>query len=206
MSFVHLHTHSEYSLLDGASRTADLVDRVAALGMDSVAITDHGNLFGAWKFHGEAKAKGIRPILGFEAYVAFGSRHLRDKPADAPAHYAHLVLLAADKTGYRNLVRLSSIGYLEGYYRRPRIDHEVMEQFKDGIVCLSACLSGEVALWLRAGNYEKAKEVAEWHARLYGPGNYWLEVQDHGIACARACSASPPSSALASCAPTTPTT
>jgi DNA polymerase III subunit alpha len=182
MSFVHLHTHSEYSLLDGASRTTDLVDRIAALGMDSVAITDHGNLFGAWKFHGEAKARGIRPILGFEAYVAFGSRHLRDKPADAPAHYAHLVLLAKNKQGYKNLVRLTSIGYLEGYYRRPRIDHEVMEQYKDGIVCLSACLSGEVALWLRAGQYEKAKDVAAWHARLYGEGNYWLEVQDHGLA------------------------
>ncbi|OGU03448.1 MAG: DNA polymerase III subunit alpha [Gemmatimonadetes bacterium GWC2_71_10] len=182
MSFVHLHTHSEYSLLDGANRISDLVDHVAKLGMDSLAITDHGNLFGAWKFHGEAKARGIRPILGFEAYVAFGSRHLRDKPADAPAHYAHLVLLASNREGYKNLIKLTSIGFLEGYYRRPRIDREVIEQHQAGLVCLSACLSGEVALWLRQGNYERAREAAQWHARVFGPGNYWLELQDHGLA------------------------
>jgi len=181
MAFIHLHTHSEYSLLDGANRIPDLISRAQALGMDSLAVTDHGNLFGAWTFHEQARAAGLRPILGFEAYVAFGSRHLREKPADAPANYAHLVLLAKNREGYRNLVKLSSIGFVEGYYRRPRIDHEAMEQYRDGIVCLSACLSGEVALWLRAGQYEKAKEVAQWHARLYGDGNYWLEVQDHGI-------------------------
>jgi DNA polymerase III subunit alpha len=182
MPFVHLHTHSEYSLLDGANRIPDLISRVKALGMDSLALTDHGNLFGAWTFHEQARAAGIRPILGFEAYVAFGDRRAREKAPDAPANYSHLVLLARNKQGYRNLVKLTSIGFLEGYYRRPRIDRESLAEHQDGIVCLSACLTGEVALWLRRGNYEKARESAEWHARLLGPGNYWLEVQEHGIA------------------------
>jgi len=150
--------------------------------MDSLGLTDHGNIFGAWTFYEQARAAKIRPILGFEAYVAFGSRHLREKAEGAPANYAHLVLLAKNRQGYKNLVKLTSIGFVEGYYRRPRIDHEVMERYSEGIVCLSACLSGEVALWLRQGQYEKAREIAQWHAKLYGEGNYWLEVQDHGIA------------------------
>src|SRR6266571_7010532 len=128
VSFVHLHTHSEYSLLDGANRIPELLDRVHALGMDSLAITDHGNLHGAWQFHSEARARTLRPILGFEAYLAFGSRHKRERPADAPAAYSHLVLLAKNRVGYQNLVKLSSIGFLEGYYRRPRIDREALEQ------------------------------------------------------------------------------
>ena len=126
MAFAHLHTHSEYSLLDGANRIPDLVARVRELGMDSLAITDHGNLHAAWSFYEAAKAARIRPIIGCEAYVAFGSRHAREKPADAPAPYSHLVLLARNRAGYRNLVKLSSIGYLEGYYRRPRIDRDVL--------------------------------------------------------------------------------
>src|SRR5213593_54534 len=187
MPFVHLHTHSEYSLLDGANRIPDLVDRVQALGMDSLAITDHGNLHGAWSFYAEAKARKIRPILGFEAYLAFGSRHAREKPAaDAPlgAAYSHLVLLAKNRIGYQNLIKLSSIGFLEGYYRRPRIDKEVLDQHHDGIIGLAACLSGEIALYLRAGNYEAATASAAWFARTFGPppGGFWLEVQDHGLA------------------------
>ncbi len=182
MAFAHLHTHSEYSLLDGANRIPDLVEHVKALGMDSLAVTDHGNLFGAWRFHSEARKAGLRPILGFEAYVAFGSRQLREKPPDAPGAYAHLVLLARDREGYRNLAKLTSIGYVEGYYRKPRVDREVLERHAGGLVCLSACLTGEVALWLRAGAYDRAREAAEWHARTFGAGNYWLEVQEHGIA------------------------
>jgi DNA polymerase-3 subunit alpha len=182
MAFAHLHTHTEYSLLDGANRIPDLIARVKALGMDSAAITDHGNLFGAWLFHQEARAAGIRPILGMEAYVAFGPRQAREKPPDAPAAYAHLVLLAHDRTGYRNLVRLTSIGFVEGYYRRPRVDRETLAEYAEGLTCLSACLSGEVALWLRQGAYDRAKEAAEWHARTFGAGRYWLEVQNHGIA------------------------
>src|SRR6266568_1866626 len=187
MPFVHLHTHSEYSLLDGANRIPDLLDRVQALGMDSLAITDHGNLHGAWSFYDEAKARKIRAILGFEAYLAFGSRHARGKPAgDAPpplgAAYSHLVLLAKNRTGYQNLIKLSSIGFLEGYYRRPRIDKEVLAQHHEGIIGLAACLSGEIALYLRQGNFEAAKASAEWFARTFGPNGFWLEVQNHGIA------------------------
>ena len=182
MAFVHLHTHSEYSLLDGANRIPELLDHVKRLGMDSLALTDHGNLHGAYTFYEEARARGIRPILGCEAYLAFGSRHAREKPTDAPGAYSHLVLLARNRTGYKNLVKLSSIGFLEGYYRRPRIDREVLEQYHEGIIGLAACLSGEVALYLRAGQYETAKASAAWFARVFGPNGFWLEVQSHGLA------------------------
>src|SRR6058998_2498420 len=182
MAFVHLHTHSEYSLLDGANRIPDLLDRAQALGMDSLAITDHGNLHGAWQFYTEAKARNVRPILGFEAYLAFGSRLKRERPTDAPAVYSHLVLLARNRRGYHNLVKLSSIGFLEGYYRRPRIDREVLERHHEGLIGLAACLSGEIALYLRQGNYEAAKASAQYFARVFGPDGFWLEVQSHGIA------------------------
>ncbi|MBW2278463.1 MAG: PHP domain-containing protein, partial [Deltaproteobacteria bacterium] len=182
MAFAHLHTHSEYSLLDGANRIDDLVARVGELGMDSLAITDHGNLHAAWSFYERAKAAKIRPILGFEAYVAFGSRRLRERPPDAPAQYSHLVLLAQNRTGYKNLIKLSSIGYVEGFYRRPRIDREVLAEHQEGLICLAACMSGEVSLWLRQHNYHKARQSAEWFAKTFGPDRYWLEVQDHGIA------------------------
>src|SRR6266702_1622060 len=185
MAFVHLHTHSEYSLLDGANRIPELLDRVQALGMDSLAITDHGNLHGAWQFYSEARARKIRPILGFEAYLAFGDRHKRERPPpEAPGAYSHLVLLARNRTGYQNLVKLSSIGFLEGFYRRPRIDRQVLEQYSDGLIGLAACLSGEIALYLRQGNYVAAKASAQYFARVFGPppGGFWLEVQDHGLA------------------------
>ena len=181
MSFVHLHTHSEYSLLDGASRLPELVGHVRKLGMDSLAVTDHGNLHAAWSFYEEARSQGIRPILGFEAYLAFGPRQAREKPAGAPANYSHLVLLARNRAGYRNLVRLSSIGYTEGFYRRPRIDREMLTKYSDGIVCLAACLSGEVALHLRQARYDEARRSAEWFASTFGRENFWLEIQKHGI-------------------------
>jgi DNA polymerase-3 subunit alpha len=181
MSFVHLHTHSEFSLLDGANRIEELVAHVKKLGMDSLAVTDHGNLHACWNFYEESKKQGIRPILGFEAYLAFGDRRAREKPQDAPAQYSHLVLLARNKVGYRNLIRLSSIGYTEGYYRRPRIDKEVLAQYSEGITCLAACLSGEVALHLRAQQYDKARASAEWFAKTFGKDDFWLEIQKHGI-------------------------
>ena len=156
MAFVHLHTHSEYSLLDGANRIGDLVAHVRRLGMDSLAVTDHGNLHAAWTFYETARAQKLRPILGFEAYLAFGPRQEREKPSWAPANYSHLVLLARNREGYRNLVRLSSIGYTEGFYRRPRIDREVLERHSEGLVCLAACMSGEVALYLRQQKYDEA--------------------------------------------------
>src|SRR5881296_151388 len=183
MAFVHLHTHSEYSLLDGANRIPELLDRVQALGMDSLALTDHGNLHGAWQFYSEARARKVRPILGFEAYLAFGDRHRRERPPpEAPGPYSHLVLLAKSRTGYEHLVKLSSIGFLEGFYRRPRIDREVLERYSEGLIGLAACLSGEIALYLRQGNYEAAKASAQYFARVFGPDGFWLEVQNHGLA------------------------
>ena len=133
MSFVHLHTHSEFSLLDGANRIEELVAHVKKLGMDSLAVTDHGNLHACWNFYEQSRRQGIRPILGFEAYLAFGDRRSSQKPADAPSHYSHLVLLAKNKVGYQNLIRLSSIGYTEGFYRRPRIDKEVLQKYSEEI-------------------------------------------------------------------------
>ncbi len=181
MGFAHLHTHSEYSLLDGANQIPKLIDYVQHLGMDSVSLTDHGNMHGAWSFYEAAKAKKVRPILGFEAYLAFGDRRSSQKPADAPAHYSHLVLLARNKIGYQNLIKLTSIGYTEGFYRRPRIDKEVLAQHAEGVICLAACLSGEVAHALRLQRYDEAKRSAQWFSRLFGPDGFWLEIQDHGI-------------------------
>src|SRR6266566_1690087 len=182
MAFVHLHTHSEYSLLDGANRIPELLDRVQALGMESLAITDHGNLHGAWQFYAEARARKIRPILGFEAYLAFGDRHKRERPPpEAPGPYSHLVLLARSRTGYEHLIKLSSIGFLEGFYRRPRIDREVLERYSGGLIGLAACLSGEIALYLRQGNYEAAKASAQYFAGVFGPDGFWLEAQELGL-------------------------
>ena len=167
--------------MDGANRLDDLLDRTKELGMDSLAVTDHGNLHAAWSFYEKARAAKIRPILGFEAYMAFGSRRARERVEGAPANYSHLVLLAKNRKGYQNLIKLSSIGYMEGFYRRPRIDKEVLERHSEGIICLAACLSGEVALWLRQHNYEEAKKSAQWFSKVFGPDGFWLEVQDHGI-------------------------
>ena len=180
MSFVHLHCHSEYSLLDGANRIDALLDTAVDMGMPALAITDHGNLHGAWDFHERAGKKGIKPILGFEAYVAYGDRRARERPKDAPAEYAHLVVLARDLAGYRNLVRLTSRGYTEGFYRRPRIDHEILAEHSEGLIVLSACLSGEVPKNVELGRYDHARAAAEFYATTF-PGRYYLEVQDHGI-------------------------
>jgi DNA polymerase-3 subunit alpha len=180
MSFVHLHCHSEYSLLDGANRIDDLIGQAVSMGMPALAITDHGNLHGAWEFQEKANKKGIKPIIGFEAYVAYGDRRQKEKPKDAPADYAHLVLLARDLTGYKNLVRLTSRGHTEGFYRKPRLDHEILAEHHEGVIVLSACLSGEVAKNLQFGRYDRAREAAEFYARTF-PGRYYLEVQDHGI-------------------------
>src|SRR3989475_99590 len=185
MAFVHLHTHSEYSLLDGANRIPELLDRVQALGMDSLAITDPGTRRGAGLFSRAPGARKIRPTLASEPSPASGDRHKRERPPpEAPGPYSHLVLLARNRTGYQNLVKLSSIGFLEGFYRRPRIDRQVLEQYSDGLIGLAACLSGEIALYLRQGNYEAAKASAQYFARVFGPppGGFWLEVQDHGLA------------------------
>ncbi len=178
MSFVHLHTHSEYSLLDGANRIEALVKRAKEFEMPALALTDHGCLFGAWTFQKAARAEGIKPILGMEAYVAPGSRKERARAGQGEKAYYHLVLLARDEVGYRNLVKLSSIGYLEGFYIRPRIDREVLARHSEGLIVTSACMAGEVARHLLAGNWEGALKAAEWYANTF-PDRYYLEVQAH---------------------------
>jgi DNA polymerase III subunit alpha len=182
MSFVHLHTHSEFSLLDGANRLSDLIRRTQELEMPALALTDHGSMFGAWQFQESARKAGIRPILGMEAYVAPGDRRLKVAPRPgegrAEDRYYHLVLLARDAEGYRNLVRLTSIGYLEGFYHRPRIDREVLARHSQGLIVSSACMAGEVARHLAADRWDAAREAASWYANLFD-GRYYLEVQAH---------------------------
>ncbi len=185
MSFVHLHCHSEYSLLDGANRITDLVRKAKEYEMPALALTDHGCLFGAWTFRKAAEKEGIRPILGMEAYVAPGDRRhkqpMRVAGREMKKPYYHLVLLARDREGYRNLVKLSSIGYLEGFYYKPRIDREVIERHAGGLICTSACMAGEVARRLAEDDMEAAREAAEWHANVFGD-RYYLEVQGHDTA------------------------
>jgi DNA polymerase III subunit alpha len=182
MSFVHLHTHSEYSLLDGANRLSDLIRRTQELEMPALALTDHGCMYGAWEFHRAAQKAGIKPIIGMEAYVAPGDRRVKTAPRPgegrAEDRYYHLVLLARDLEGYRNLVRLTSIGYLEGFYHRPRLDREVLAAHSAGLIVTSACMAGEVARHLTADRWDAAREAAAWHAGLFD-GRYYLEVQAH---------------------------
>jgi DNA polymerase-3 subunit alpha len=175
--YVHLHNHTHHSLLDGLTKVPELIGRVKELGMESVAITDHGTMSGAIEFYKEAKAQGIKPIIGIEAYVASRSRFDRD-PAKDKARY-HLILLAMNKTGYQNLMQLTTKANLEGMYYKPRIDRELLEQYNEGIICLSACASGEVGENLRVDNYEEAKEIAAWYKSVFGD-RYYLELQDHG--------------------------
>ena len=178
MSFVHLHTHSEYSLLDGANRISDLIRRAQEFEMPALALTDHGCLFGAWTFQKTARKQGIKPIIGMEAYVAPGNRKERVRAGQGERSYYHLLLLARDLEGYRNLVKLSSIGYTEGFYMRPRVDREVLAQFSKGLIVSSACLAGEVNRHLLADNWEGAREAAEWYADVF-KDRYYLEVQAH---------------------------
>jgi len=179
--FVHLHNHSDYSLLDGACRLDRLVDRIKNLGMPALALTDHGNLFGAVEFYETANAAGVKPILGCEVYVAHASRHDRTRSADGKGAYNHLVLLARNRDGYRNLMRLSSAGYLEGFHYKPRIDKELLAAHAEGLLCLSACLRGELPQLVLEGNFEEARKAASWYRDLFGPEFYYFEIQDHGI-------------------------
>ncbi len=178
MSFVHLHTHSEYSLLDGANRIGDLVQRATDLDMPALALTDHGCMFGAWTFQKVARKHGIKPILGMEAYVAPGDRRDRSRSGQGEKAYYHLVLLARDREGYKNLVKLTSIGYTEGFYHKPRIDREVLRAHSGGLIVSSACLAGEVARHLMSDDWEGAREAASWYADVFD-GRYYLEVQGH---------------------------
>ncbi len=179
MSFVHLHCHSEFSLLDGANRIGDLIKRAQGFEMPALAITDHGNMHAAWEFQEQAKKAGIKPVLGMEAYVAPGDRRLRAKAAPGQKSNYHLVLLARDLVGYRNLVKLSSLAYTEGFYGKPRVDRETLVRYNEGIIVTSACMAGEVASHLLEGRDDAAAEVAAWYAELF-KGRYYLEVQAHG--------------------------
>jgi DNA polymerase-3 subunit alpha len=178
--FVHLHLHTEYSLLDGACRVDELVDQGAKLGMKAMAITDHGNMFGAVAFHGAAKKKGLKPILGCEIYVAIGSRFDKNASGITEA-YNHLTLLSTDDVGYHNLIKLVSIGYTEGFYHRPRIDKDVLAQHSKGLVALSGCLSGEIAGYLRGGQEAQGIKTIGQFSDMFGPDRFYLELMDHGI-------------------------
>jgi DNA polymerase-3 subunit alpha len=178
--FVHLHLHTEYSLLDGANRLDELVDEAARLGMKAIAITDHGNMFGAVAFHDGCRDKGLKPILGCEVYVAPASR-FEKQAQSASLAYHHFTLLAANETGYHNLVKLVSAGYLEGFYHRPRIDKDLLARHSEGLIGLSGCLSGEIAQQIVAGADEAALATAGLFSEIFGKGRFFLEVMDHGI-------------------------
>ncbi len=176
--FVHLHIHSEFSLLDGANRIKDLPVRAKELGMKAMAITDHGVMYGAIDFYKACKKEGIKPIIGCEVYVAPRSRN--DKEPNIDNRYNHLILLAKNQQGYKNLSKLVSIGFTEGYYYKPRIDLEVLEKYHEGLICLSACLAGAVNQALLNGQNEKAEEIALWHKKVFGE-DYYIEIQNNGI-------------------------
>ena len=181
MNFTHLHVHTEYSLLDGSNKINEYVSRVKELGMDSAAITDHGVMYGVIDFYRACKASGINPVLGCEVYVAPGSRFDREVGSGDDRYY-HLVLLAENNQGYSNLMKIVSKGFVEGFYYKPRVDMELLEQYHEGIIALSACLAGEVARYLARGMYEDAKAAALRYQNIFGEGNFFLELQDHGIA------------------------
>ena len=180
LRFVHLHTHTEYSLLDGSNKIKEYVARVKELGMNSAAITDHGVMYGVIDFYKAAREAGINPILGCEVYVAPGSRFDRETGSGDERYY-HLVLLAENNTGYSNLMKIVSRGFVEGFYYRPRVDMDILREYHEGIIALSACLAGEVARNLARGMYEEAKAAAMRHLEIFGKDNYFLEMQDHGI-------------------------
>ncbi len=180
MPFTHLHTHTEYSLLDGSNKIKEYVARVKELGMTAAAITDHGAMFGVIDFYREARAQGIKPILGCEVYVAPNSRFDKELTGGEDRYY-HLVLLAENNQGYANLMKIVSRGYVEGFYYRPRVDMEVLNQYHEGIIALSACLAGEVQRYIVKGLYEEAKKTALKYENTFGKGNYFLELQDHGM-------------------------
>ena len=167
MAFVHLHTHTEYSLLDGSNKIKNYVKRVKELGMNSAAITDHGVMYGVIDFYKAAKNAGINPIIGCEVYVAPNSRLDREL-GHGEDRYFHMILLAENNKGYENLMKIVSIGFTEGYYYKPRIDLEVLEKYSEGLICLSACLAGSVNQALLNGQTEKAEEIALWHKKVFG--------------------------------------
>ena len=178
MNFTHLHVHTEYSLLDGCCRIKKLIDKAAELGQKSIAITDHGVMYGCIDFYKYAKEKGVKPIIGCEVYVAPKSRFDKVKGPDTP--YSHLVLLCKNNLGYQNLIKLVSAGFTEGFYMKPRVDRELLEKYSEGLVCLSACLAGEIPKAIMRNDLEVAKETALWYKGVFGE-DYYLDMQNHGI-------------------------
>lgn len=181
MSFVHLHVHTEFSLLDGACRIRDLPGIVKAMGQTACAVTDHGVMYGAVDFYRACKAEGVKPIIGCEVYVTPQGRTRFDKVHELDAESRHLVLLCENEEGYRNLSYLVSMGWTEGFYIKPRIDLELLRQYSGGLIALSACLAGEIPRRLRNGEYENAKAYALELSHIFGPDRFYLELQDHGI-------------------------
>lgn len=179
MDFAHLHLHTEYSLLDGCCRIGSLLDAVKASGQHSVAITDHGVMYGAVEFYKQAKARGIHPVIGCEVYVAPRSRFDKQKPLDSG--YGHLVLLCENNEGYQNLIKMVSLSFTEGFYSKPRVDRELLQRYHGGLIALSACLAGELPQALLAGDYERAEETALWYKEVFGESNYFIELQNHGL-------------------------
>ena len=177
--FVHLHLHTEYSLLDGACRINRLLDTAAARGDQAVAITDHGVMYGAVDFYKAAKKRGIKPIIGCEVYVAQRTRF--DKIHELDAESRHLVLLCENETGYQNLIAMVSQAWTEGFYSKPRVDFELLERHHEGLIALSACLAGEIPRALVRNDYDAAREAALKYRGIFGEGNFYLELQDHGI-------------------------
>ena len=175
--FVHLHLHTEYSLLDGACRISDLPERIKECSQNAVAITDHGNMYGVIEFYKTCKKNGIKPIIGCEVYVSTSSRF--EKRANLDSYY-HLVLLCKNITGYKNLIKLVSKGFTEGFYSKPRVDEELLREYSDGLIALSACLSGKIPRMLTNGDFEGAKKTAVEYSRIFGEGNFYIELQDHG--------------------------
>ena len=176
--FTHLHVHTEYSLLDGACRIDRLFDHIKAMGQTACAITDHGVMYGCVAFFDAAKAAGIKPIIGCEVYVATRTRFDKVNRIDGNNH---LILLCKNETGYKNLIKMVSAGFTEGFYSKPRIDKDLLEQYHEGLICLSACLAGEIPQAILAGDYERAKQAALYYCDLFGEGNYYIELQDHGL-------------------------
>ena len=179
-NFVHLHVHTEYSLLDGACRIKKLMKVAKEKGFKSVAITDHGNMFGCIEFYKAAIENGLKPIIGCEVYVA--ARSHKDKQQDLDSEINHLVLLCKNKKGYQNLCKLVSTAWVDGFYKKPRVDINLLEKYSDGLIALSACLAGKIPSELLKGNYEGAKQWAIKYNNIFGKDNFYIELQDHGLA------------------------
>ena len=179
LKFTHLHVHTEYSLLDGSAKINALAKRAKELGMSHLAITDHGSMYGVVDFYKACKSEGIKPIIGCEVYVSNGSRFERNSSKNS--QYSHLVLLAKNEEGYRNLLKLVSLGFIEGFYYKPRVDHEILQKYSDGLIALSACLGGEIPSALMHSTYDKAKAIALFYNEIFGEGNFYLEMQNHGF-------------------------